>query len=311
MPTIRYHASEFEGENPFLVGTHDLEVSWEEINWAAQTVGKAEQHVGIHGLYSLFEACYRVTMIWANLMESATGRLIRSPAYDALDPSEKGSVSYYLGLVVAKLFAFHRLDTPWLLHFDIYGDEHDAQLQGEEKPDLIGLNADDDWVVYEAKGRTGGFLAAVLADAKEQSEEITTIGGLDPVLRIGSLVYFRSDGMHLSVVDPSSRKRRRPRDIKLSAQEFLDRYYSPLNATLEARPDARREVRDGEEYRMLELNDLDVTIGIPARRPLRPLAGEQGLVNAPRFVGPDGVEITLGNAWSHNNMRRDPRLRTR
>jgi hypothetical protein len=195
--------------------------------------------------------------------------------------------------------------------FDIYGDEHDALLQGGEKPDLIGLNADDDWVVYEAKGRTGGFLASVLAEAKEQSTEITTIGGLVPVLRIGSLVYFRSDGMHLSVVDPSSRKRRRPRNVKLSSQEFLDRYYWPLNAALEARPDARLEIREGEECRMLELNDLDVTIGISARRPRRRRPADQGLVNTPRFVGPDGVEITLGNAWSHNNMRRDPRLRTR
>lgn len=312
MPILRYHAEEFAAGNPLLVGTHDLEVTWEQINWAAQTVGKAEHHVGVHGLFSLFEAVYRTTIVWANLMESAAGRLIKSPAYLALDPSEKGSISYYLGLIFAKLFAFRRLDTPWLLHFDVYGGEHDALLEGAEKPDLIGLNAAGHWIVYEAKGRTGGFSTSVLEEAKDQAQEITTIGGVEPTLRIGSLVYFRSDGLHLSVVDPpSSKRRRRSRNVKLSEQEFLASYYSMLNAALDLRRDARREDRDGEEYRILELNDLDVAIGVPARplRERRVIAPAH--VDAPRFVGPDGVEITLGEAWSPVNMRRDPRLRTR
>ena len=311
MPILRYHAEDFAAGNALLVGTHDIEVTWEQINWAAQTVGKAEHHVGVHGLFSLFEAVYRTTIVWANLMESAAGRLIKSPAYEALDPSEKGSISYYLGLIFAKLFASLRLDTHWLLHFDVYGEEHDALLEGAEKPDLIGLNEAGDWIVYEAKGRTNGFLASVLEEAKDQAEEITTIGGVEPTLRIGSLVYFRSDGLHLSVVDPPAGKRRRSRNVKVSKQEFLASYYSMLNAAIDIRRDARREDRDGEEYRILELNDLDVAIGVPARRPPERRVIAPANVGAPGFLGPDGVEITLGDAWSQVNMRRDPRLRTR
>jgi hypothetical protein len=44
-------------------------------------------------------------------------------------------------------------------------------------------------------------------------------------------------------------------------------YYSMLNAALDVRRDARREDRDGEEYRILELSDLDVAIGVPVRVP--------------------------------------------
>jgi len=311
MPILRYHAEQFAAGNPLLVGAHDLEVSWAEINWAAQTFGKAEHHVGVHGLYSLFEAFYKTTIVWANLMESAAGRLTKSPAYEALDPSEKGSISYYLGLIFAKLFASRILDTPWLLHFDVYGGEHDALLAGAEKPDLIGRNASDHWIVYEAKGRTGGLLRSVLEEAKDQAREITTIGGEQPTLRIGSLVCFRSDGLHLFVEDPPSSKRRPSRNVELSEQKFRASYYSRLNAALDIRGDARLEDRDGEAYRILELNDLDVAIGVPVNPLQKPRVVAQAHVDAPRFVGPDGVEITLGDAWSAVNMRRDPRVRTR
>jgi hypothetical protein len=311
MPILRYHAADFGGGNPLLVGTHDLDVSWEQINWAAQTVGKAEHHVGMHGLFSLFEAAYRTTIVWANLMESASGRLIKSPAYEALDPSEKGSISYYLGLIFAKLFAFRRLDTPWLLHFDVYREEHEALLEGNEKPDLIGLNAAGDWIVYEAKGRTGGFLTSVLDDAKDQAQEITAIGGIEPVLRVGSLVYFRSDGLHLSVVDPPASKSRRQRDVKLSERDFLAQYYATFDAAVDVRQNARREERNGEEYRILELNDLDVAIGVPVAARLERRVTPPGQIDNASFIGPDGIEIALGGAWSQVNMRRDPRLRTR
>jgi len=80
---------------------------------------------------------------------------------------------------------------------------------------------------------------------------------------------------------------------------------------LEVRRDARREDRDGEQYRILELNDLDVAIGVPVRLPQERRVIAPGQIAAPRFIGPDGVEITLGDAWSPLNMRRDPRLRTR
>ncbi|MBB6146973.1 hypothetical protein HNQ77_004958 [Silvibacterium bohemicum] len=311
MPILRYHAADFGGGNSLLVGTHDLDVSWEQINWAAQTVGKAEHHVGMHGLFSLFEAAYRTTIVWANLMESASGRLIKSPAYEALDPSEKGSISYYLGLIFAKLFAFRRLDTPWLLHFDVYREEHEAVLEGNEKPDLIGLNAAGNWIVYEAKGRTGGFLTSVLDDAKGQAQEITTIGGIEPVLRVGSLVYFRSDGLHLSVVDPPSDKSRRRRDVKLSERDFLAQYYATFDAAVDVRQNARREERNGEEYRILELNDLDVAIGVPVAARLERRVTPPRQIDDASFIGPDGIEIALGGAWSQVNMRRDPRVRTR
>ena len=62
---------------------------------------------------------------------------------------------------------------------------------------------------------------------------------------------------------------------------------------------------------MLELNDLDVTIGVPAALPLERRAIVSDQVGLPRFLGPDGVEITLGAAWTEANMRPSPRMRFR
>jgi hypothetical protein len=309
MPTIRYHASKFPAGNALLTGNRDLQVSWAEINWAAQTVGKAEHHVGQHGIFSVFEAAYRSNIVWANLMEAPSGRLVKTPAYEALDPSEKGAISYYLGLTSAKLFAYRLLNTPWLLHFDIYGAEHEAALLGAKKPDLIGLNYEKQWIVYEAKGRTGGFSNVVLNDAKGQAGEIDAIGGMDPVLRVASLAFFRSDGLHLSVVDPPANKRSKGRKVELSRQQFFDSYYSRLGA-FGAGP-TRREDREGTEYRIVSLSGLDLSIGVPITRPLEPIAQFQANFEAGRFIGPDGVEIILGDAWSEANMRRGPWQRTR
>ena len=309
MPSFLYHASDFPAHYPHLVGTHELAISWAELNWAAQTVGKAEEDVGLHGIYSLFEAAYRTTIVWANLMESGTGRLVKTPSYNALDPSEKGAVSYYLGLTFAKLFAYRRLHVPWLLHFDIYGDEHDAYLEGEAKPDLIGLNEAGDWIVYEAKGRTGGLLNSIMDDAKEQAGEVTTIGGVYPTLRVASLVFFRSDGLHLQVADPPADKRGRKRTLNLSPAEMLARYYQRITPREPEIANDRIETRRGLRYRVLPLRDLDFEIAVPQFEEFT-MQAQETISDDRRFVGPDGVEITLGEAWSDQNMRRAPQQRT-
>jgi hypothetical protein len=81
-PPIRipYHSRDFGGHLPN--GAHTLIVWPEQLLWAAATVGRAN-------------------------------------FIDVLDPTEKGAVSYNLGLVVSKLFSEMLLGVPWLLHLDV------------------------------------------------------------------------------------------------------------------------------------------------------------------------------------------------
>lgn len=104
----------------------DIRCSWPDIVRSAITVGRLGWfHILRHGRYSGFEAISRAFRIRANLMQDAAGHIVRTDAYDGLDPSEKGSVTYSIGLTITKLLSEWLLGIPWLMHLDIYS----ARLQ--------------------------------------------------------------------------------------------------------------------------------------------------------------------------------------
>ena len=79
MPMITYTAQGFPiAYGGALAGTFPLSVSWEEIIWAAISVGKAQlAHMTQYGVFSAFEFMYRAAIIYANLVETSSGRLRR------------------------------------------------------------------------------------------------------------------------------------------------------------------------------------------------------------------------------------------
>jgi hypothetical protein len=177
VPTIEYVAENFPAAyGAPLAGEHALTTSIPALVWAAISVCKRQLgHLTLHGLYSLFEMIYRAAIIFANLREGPDGTILRSSAYRGLDPSEKGAISYFIGLTLAKLFAHDLLGVPWLMHLDVYRQQLQPVLVGNEKPDLVGLNANNDWVVVEAKGRTNDYSETALVKAKSQSQQLATI----------------------------------------------------------------------------------------------------------------------------------------
>jgi hypothetical protein len=145
---------------------------------------------------------YRAAIIFANLREGAEGDILRSSAYEGLDPSEKGAISYFIGVTLTTLFADAVVDVPWLMHFDVYRKELQPISLGKEKPDLVGLKANGDWIVVEAKGRTNDYSEAALAKAKSQSQQLTTIQGKGPLLRVGALAHFKNSSLCFVMRDP-------------------------------------------------------------------------------------------------------------
>ena len=87
---------------------------------------------------------------------------------------------------MAKLFAWRRLQVPWLLHLDVYRDRLDVSTEpGKSKPDLVGLDSSGSWVVVESKGRTNDFDQRALDKAKSQSKTVRAISGATPKYRVG------------------------------------------------------------------------------------------------------------------------------
>lgn len=161
-------------------------------------------HLFRHGIYSFFEIAYRGSILYANLREAPSRRIYRSSAYEGLDPSEKGAISYFLGLTMAKAFAETRLTVSWLMHLDVYRQDVDVQLLGAKRPDLIGESASGGWVVIESKGRSNSLRAGILNKAKGQASQVVTVNGMAPQYAIGLVAHFTDAVLTLDLEDPEA-----------------------------------------------------------------------------------------------------------
>jgi len=248
------------------------------------------------GMYSAFEMVYRTALIYANLREAPSGFFTRSDAYDALDPSEKGAVSYFLGLAASKLFAERCLQVPWLLHLDVYRKQLQAVLKsGRSKPDLIGQDSNGNWVVIESKGRTNEFDAAALRKAKAQSRRVRSISGIAPTLRIGMQSYFESSQLCLWIDDPDEPDEDAVLDLPIPSKTVIEEYYQPFRDWLDRAAHADRIVVQGQVYVLREEPTLDLAIGLAEKRYRRVAAETQASVrpSEDQFVGSDGVLARL------------------
>jgi hypothetical protein len=318
MPTLTYTAAGFPAaSSPALTGTHLLNFSWSELTWAAITVGRAGMtQVLQFGLSSAYEIVYRMAMVYANLVENPSGRLSRSSAYDALDPSEKGAVSYFLGLSLAKLFAERCLQVPWLLHLDVYRAMLSAVLgPGRSKPDLVGRDDKGDWIVIESKGRTQRLDQGALNKAKIQSQRVRTISGASPKYRMGVQSYFESACLCLAVDDPRGEGFI---DLPITRQMIDIEYYRPLRGWLEEADRIETSIIENRLYWVRVEPQFDFAVGLDADRYRGPKmmnaaeTSHSGLPEFPdRYIGKDGVLVQLGPRWSVERMREEPERRIR
>lgn len=259
-------------------------------------------------------------MLWAYLRETSSARLIRTSAYDDLDATEKSGVSYALGMAITKIFAARQLSIPWLMHLDRYRQVFGVRLKvGRSRPDLIGprdVNAQRDWIVAEAKGRTHGLDADAIKKMRLQKRRVLTIQGQRPLLYMGAAAHFTNDVLECRVIDPPARGEITEMfaEIDDAKRRFVRAYYQPFLDLLE----------DGERtdggWVLRELPEADVTLGMSGQliTTLRgylggdgpdPFLGADGFddaVSNTSFLGDDGVLVDTGASWSHEAMLLEP-----
>lgn len=312
MPQITYNAQNFPpvfGAN--LAGQRTLSISWAELVWAAISVGRAELlHITRHGRFSSFEIAYRTSILFANLCENVNGELERSSAYEGLDPSEKGAISYFLGLTLTKAFSARILNVPWLIHLDVYRDDLRPVLNaGDSRPDLVGKNSNGEWVVMEAKGRTHGLDRNALQRAKNQACQVIEISGDHPILHIGLQVHFGEGVMHLEVDDPKPNEKSRLR-LPISKEKFAAGYYRPFKEWLS---EGELKPFNNRVYRQRNVSELDMNVGIVESILEFPentmLNMQESSEEGNTFAAKDGLLISLGQLWSRENMMLEPQER--
>lgn len=266
MPTLPYIPEQFGrymGEA--FTARGEIVFSWEELCRAAVTVGRRSwADVLEFGTYSIFEIMWRLAILRANLVEQRDGTLRKSRAFERLDPSEKSSISYFLGLVVTKLIADKLFGVTWLLHLDVYFQQLNPTLRLPNRPDFVGLNTTNLWVVIESKGRTGGVPTTLMASAKLQTRSLRNVGGELPVLRAAVASYFSGKNLRARIRDPEAYVDNAP-DVPVDPKEFIRAYYRPIVEFIEKSPhELRQDVGTGRTYVWAAIPGFDSAVEIEA-----------------------------------------------
>ena len=254
-----------------------------------------------HGEASLYEALFRLSLVRMAVEQRPDGvSLYRTSAFRALDPTEKGAVSYFLGMAVCKLFADRMLDTPWLLHLDVFKNQLDPKVVGgRSRPDLVGLKHSGEWQAFECKGRSSVPNADERLKAKKQAQRLTRVGSTDCVLHVGAILYFRQEKLefHWRDPEPEPTEELARLTVKLT-DEAWRHYYAPALAleadgrtvgVSEARAAADVEVEIRADVRE-RLAAGDWTGAHSRAHETRDSLEEEGF-------RPDGLRVKTGVAW--------------
>jgi hypothetical protein len=234
MLEIPYESELFAKSSPVQNGVNNLPVTWDDLLWAAITVGRPGWHFVLrHGQSSLFEALFRASALRLAVEQISPGskRLRRTAATKHLDPSEKGAVSYFLGMTLCKLFAERKLAAPWMLHLDMFRNQLNPRvLAGRSRPDLVGVTIGGQWVAMESKGRVSPPVADTKNKAKKQAERLVAVNGTPVTYRIGAITYFKDECLRYFWRDPQPDGKEPENAIKLQVPEdqLWRNYYFPI-----------------------------------------------------------------------------------
>lgn len=286
-------------------GSSQLSVTWNDILWAALTIGRPSvHHAFANGAPSLHEAIFRLSLVRMALEQygpTAT-RLRRTDAFKRLDPTEKGAISYFLGMTFCKVFSSKLLNTPWLLHLDVFKANIPTSVLGRSRPDLIGQHTrSGDWLAFETKGRASKPSATDRTKAKTQALRLLSVNGSPCTLHVGSFTFFANDALAFHWIDPPS-EQKKPIEVP-DVRDAWRFYYGPARAIWDVRNDTKLAVESGQAI----LPELDLSIKVhPLLEPFfleGDFAGAQSAMFESReFLrsdgfNPDGLQVECGPSW--------------
>jgi hypothetical protein len=286
-----------------------LNVTWDDILWAAVTVGRPDVfHVFRYGNASTHEAIFRWSMVRMALQQrGARGqKIVRTDLFKQIDPTEKGAVNYFLGLLTCKLFASKLLDAPWTLHLDVFRPMLNPRLiSGRSRPDMVAQSASTaQWHAFECKGRASVPGDAEKQKAKAQAQRLVSVNGTPCTLHVGAITFFRNDAVEFYWRDPEPGARE---PIEIPNPEFGWRtYWEPVVQVARSRGGVAAPEREASV--LVQVQELDLGVGIHAEiapalfasdwRRARLIARERRDEFVDEGFQPDGLLVKAGQSWS-------------
>lgn len=286
-------------------GRAELTVTWDDILWAAVTVGRPNRHyVFRHGAASMYEAIFRWSLVRMALEQTGPGgyRVRRTTAAKTLDPTEKGAVSYFLGMTFCKLFAAKLLNTPWLLHLDAFRPALNPVLTGRSRPDLVGQeHGGTQWHAFECKGRISPPDAIAKDKAKSQAQRLVRVSGTACTLHVGAVTYFRGDALNFYWRDPLPGGRTIEVPFDADAWRY---YYGPI---VEAISGAGFNSLQSDEDNLVAVEGADLKVGMHPVVAKYLVSGQWESAHAAATEAkremtsagyqPDGLKVVAGRSW--------------
>ena len=164
-----------------------------ELLHAILTCGTPSQFLsGWHHEKRTQEFISKISMFETNLT-ATDGYLLKSPATEYLDASEKSVNAYYLGLFFTKLFSMKEFNTDYFLHTSLFEQVYGSDAftcNGRKKPSFIGYNKHtNEWSIWESTGKRDHAPKA-LDDAYNQVLAIKEVNGQKPSYAMACMTYF-------------------------------------------------------------------------------------------------------------------------
>jgi len=292
-----------------------LNISLAELAWGVITVGAPNALVALRNILSGWAFTGHKVLALLATLESDGRRFVHPPNYRSLDQSEKVSLSYWLGMGMAKVVAGNVLNIAWLSHARFLERQGTLQIvrpaRSRMLPDLIGHDNTGAWHVVEAKARQSGASPAVRQHWKAQAGVVRNVNGAAAVSRSYCLT-LQDPVVRVELVDPEPEAD--SMDLEIDAEALIQKYYLPYRELF--RDSEGR--RDGEYVFAPFVHDIvtgeELSVGLPQwvvisrfdrlpEEPVDPRLSEDGKT----YFGPDHIAVHLAGMTQSEDSHSDDR----
>lgn len=212
MATVNVICQGYKGAYQHLNGVHQINVTRRKFLLATLTLGFQRFGNFAQAGPRLLLHRFGIGLSAISYFSDEFGDLRLSPDHQSLDGSEKGGMSYWQGMVFAKLAAAEVLGIRWLQHADAMEKEgrlHRMQnaFPGSSKKnrraDMAGRDDQLRWHVVEAKGFSRNLPPNAIQNAKDQAGVVSLIDNTVPETTSAAVSCLWKSPIEIVLDDPA------------------------------------------------------------------------------------------------------------